>query len=88
MHLSSSAKIVNATSVREDEGVQKHVYYVNKSLVGTDLNYLPIEKLVLALIIASKRLRHYFNAHPIKVLTSTSMKASLLRFDLSGRMEK
>lgn len=32
----------------------------------TELNYLPIEKLVLALIIASRCLHHYFDAHPIK----------------------
>lgn len=69
-------------------GVQKPVYYVSRSLVGAEINYLPIEKLVLALTNASTKLRYYFDAHPNKVLTSTPMKASLHRSDLSGRIEK
>ena len=43
---------------------------------------------MLALITALRRLRHYFNAHPIVVLTSTPLKAALRMSDFSGRMEK
>ena len=74
--------------VRYDNGVQRSVYYVSKCLVGAEQNYLSIEKLVLALITASRRLRHYFDVHPIVVLTSTPIKAALRRSDFSGRMEK
>ena len=52
------------------------------------MNYLPIGKLVLAVITASRKLRHYFDAHPIKVLTSHPIKATLGKADFSGRMEK
>ena len=52
------------------------------------MNYLPLEKLVLALITALRKLRHYFDAHPIKVLTSSPIKAALKNADLSNRMEK
>jgi len=74
--------------IKENERVQKPVYYVNKSLVGTELNYLPIKKLVFALITASRRLCHYFVAHLIKVLISSPMKSSLHLSDLSGQMKK
>lgn len=49
MYLSSSAKIISAALIREDKGVQKPVYYVSKSLVGAELNYLPIKKMYLPL---------------------------------------
>lgn len=88
VYFSSSTKSVSATLIRENEGVQKPIYYVSKCLVGDELNYLPIEKLVLTLITASRRLHHYFDVRPIKVLTSTPMKASLRRSDLYGQMEK
>ncbi|GKC69064.1 reverse transcriptase domain-containing protein [Tanacetum coccineum] len=35
---------------------------------GSELNYTPIEKLVLSLVFAAKRLRRYFQAHPIAIL--------------------
>lgn len=74
--------------IREEDIVQKLVYYINKSLVGAELNYLPLEKLVFALVIAFGKLRHYFDAHPIKILTSHLIRATLQKFDLAGRMEK
>lgn len=49
---------------------------------------MPLKKLVLALITILKILRHYFDDHPIKVLTSSSIKAALRKADLSGQMEK
>lgn len=58
LYLSSSRKAISAALIREDDGVQKPVYYVSKSLVDTELNYLSIEKLVVSLVITSRRLRH------------------------------
>jgi hypothetical protein len=88
LYLSSSNKAVSAALIREDGGIQKPIYYISKSLNVAELNYLPLEKLVLALVTASRKLRHYFDAHPIKVLTSSPIRAALRRADLSGRMEK
>lgn len=88
VYLSSSAKAVSVPLIREDKGVQKPLYYVSKSMVGIELNYLLIKKLVLTLITPSIRLCYYFDAHLIKVITSTPIKASLRRSGLSGRKEK
>ena len=52
-----------------DDGVQRLVYYVSKSLHETNFRYLPLEKTVLAAIHATRKLFHYFQAHIIVILT-------------------
>ena len=42
----------------------------------------------MALLVASRKLRHYFDAHPITIYTSHLLKDALRRADFSGRMEK
>lgn len=42
------------------EGVQKQVYYVSKSFQEAELCHLPLEKAILAMVHASKKLPHYF----------------------------
>ena len=39
---------VSLVLVRVDDGVQKPVYYVRKSLHETEVRYLPLEKTILA----------------------------------------
>ncbi|XP_071718892.1 uncharacterized protein [Rutidosis leptorrhynchoides] len=41
---------------------------------GSELNYPAIEKLVYALVHTARRLRRYFQAHPIRVLTDQPIK--------------
>ena len=52
-----------------DDGVQRPVYYVNKSLHEANVRYLPLEKSILAVVYATRKLPHYFQAHTIVVLT-------------------
>ena len=47
-----------------------------------------MEKLALALVNAVRKLRHYFHAHTIKVLTEHPLRAILQKADLSRRMVK
>lgn len=46
----------------------------------------PLEKLALALITSARRLRPYFNAHPIHVLTDVPLNEVLLKSEASGRL--
>nr|GEV34120.1 reverse transcriptase domain-containing protein [Tanacetum cinerariifolium] len=46
-----------------------HIYFVSRVLQGAELNYPVLEKLILALVHAARRLRRYFQAHTIMVLT-------------------
>ena len=52
MYLSISEHAVSAVLLR-DQGVQQSVYYVNKTLVDAKMRYLPLEKMVLALVHAT-----------------------------------
>nr|KAJ0215899.1 hypothetical protein LSAT_V11C300156660 [Lactuca sativa] len=52
------------------------------------MNYPVIEKLVLALVYAARRLRRYFQGHQIEVLTNSPIKQILLKPETSGRLEE
>ena len=60
--------------IREEDKIQKPVYYVSKVLMGGKNRYLKIEKLVYALLMAARKLHHYFQAHPIVILTNQPSK--------------
>ena len=55
MYLSVSKHAVSAVLLR-DQGVQQPVYYISKTLVNAKTRYLPLEKLVLALVHATRKL--------------------------------
>jgi len=45
------------------------VYYVSHALAGAEVNYHFIEKFAYTLVMASRKLRLYFEAHKNLVLT-------------------
>ena len=58
-----------STVLLRDQGVQHPIYYISKTLVDVETRYLPLKKLVLALIHVTRKLSHYFQAHTVYVLT-------------------
>ena len=64
------------------------MYYISKTLVDTETRYLPLEKLVLALVHATRKLPHYFQAHIVYVLTEYPLQSLLKRSDFMGRIAK
>ena len=71
-----------------DKGVQQPMYYISKTLVDTKTWYLPLEKLVLALVHATRKLPHYFQAHTVYVLTEYALQSLLKRSDFTSRIAK
>ena len=67
MYLSVSKHAVIAVLLK-DQGVQQPVYYVSKTLVNAETRYLPLKKLVLALVYTMRKLLHYFQAYTVCVL--------------------
>ncbi|GJT93117.1 reverse transcriptase domain-containing protein [Tanacetum coccineum] len=65
VYLSASHGAISAVLMTERGTVQTLVYFVSHALQGPELNYTPMKKLVLSLIFAAKRLRRYFQAHPV-----------------------
>ena len=51
---------VSLVLIRIDDGIQRPVYYVNKSLHEAEVRYLPLEKAILAVVHATRKLPHYF----------------------------
>ena len=45
-----------------------------------------MEKLVFALVIASRKLRHYFQAHVINVMTDYPLKKAMNKLEAAGRL--
>ncbi|GJU05116.1 reverse transcriptase domain-containing protein [Tanacetum coccineum] len=68
VYLFASYGAISAVLMTERGTVQMSVYFVSRALQGPELNYTPMEKLVLSLVFAAKRLRRYFQAHPIATL--------------------
>ena len=60
---------VSLALIRVNCGVQRPVYYVSKSLHEAEVRYLPLEKAILAVVIDTRKLPHYFQAHTVVVLT-------------------
>ena len=66
--------------------MQRPVYYVSKSLHEAEVRYLPLEKAILAIVHATRKLPHYFQAHTVIVLTQLPLRAVLRSADYTGRI--
>ena len=88
LYLTVSDFATSAALVRERDRVQQPVYYCSRALRGAEERYPKMEKLILALVTTSKRLRPYFQAHTIEVPTEYPMKQILHKLETSGRLIK
>ena len=88
MYLSATHGAVSAILLTDRNSVQTPIYFVSKALKKTETNYSAMEKLVLALVFAAKRLRRYFQAHPIAVITDQPVKQVISKPDASGRLQR
>ena len=68
---------VSLVLIRVDSDVQRLVYYVSKSLHEAKVQYLPMEKAILTVVLGTCKLPHYFQAHTVVVLTQLPLKAIL-----------
>ena len=79
---------ISLVLIRVDSGIQRPVYYVSKSLNEADVRYLPLEKAILAVVHATRKLPHYFQAHTMVILTQLPLKSILRSADYTGRIAK
>jgi hypothetical protein len=68
--------------------VQKLVYYISEVLHEANVRYSETHKLLYAILIASRKLRHYFQAHKIVVVTSYPLRAILHNANAMGNIAK
>ena len=68
---------ISLVLIRVDCGVQWPVYYVSKSLYDAEVRYLPLEKTILPVVLGTRKLPYYFQAHTVVVLTQLPLKTIL-----------
>ena len=86
LYLVVTPHAVSSALIREEGRVQKPVYYTSRALRGAEARYPQIEKLAFALITASRKLRHYFQAHIINVMTDHPLKKTMNKLEAAGRL--
>ena len=60
--------------IQDDNGIQKPVYYMSKSLHEAEVRYLPLEKAILAVVHPTRKPSHYFQVHTVVILTKLHLK--------------
>ena len=86
LYLTVSTIAMSATLIREEGKKQLPVYYVSQAFQGAESSFPRIEKIAFALIVASRKLRQYFQANPILVMTDQSIKKSMNKPEAARRM--
>jgi len=86
--------VVSAAVVveRQEEGhalsIQRPIYFISEVLSETKTRYPHIQKLVFAIVLAQRKLRHYFESHPVTVVSSFPLGGIIQNREASGRIAK
>jgi hypothetical protein len=64
------------------------VYYISEVLSDTKARYPQIQKLLYVVVLARRKLRHYFKAHPVTVVSSFPLGAIIRNPDAAGKITK
>jgi len=62
------------------------VYYASRALHGAEERYLPMEKLDFALVTAARKLKPYFQAHTVNVLTDKPLLQAMSNPEAAGQL--
>jgi hypothetical protein len=78
---SEPMEVDKSDPLEQGRTIQHPVYYVSEVLHDTKIRYLEVHKLLYAVLIACRKLRHYFQAHKISVMTSYLLRVMLYKYD-------
>jgi ribonuclease HI len=94
IYIAATTQVVSAVIVveRREEGhallVQRPVYFISEVLSKTMIRYPQIHKLLYAVILTRRKLRHYFESHPLIVVSSFPLGEIIQCRETSGRIAK
>ena len=92
LYLAALPTIVRAVLVEEKEHENKMkqflVYFVSEALSREKLNYSVLEKIAYTVVMASRKLKHYFQAHRIKVLSAQPLEGLFRNSEAIGKIKK
>jgi ribonuclease HI len=94
LYVAATTQVVSAVNMveRTEEGhalpVQRPVYYISEVLSETKARYPQIQKLLYVVVLARRKLRHYFEAHPVTVVSSFPLGEIIRIPNAAGRIAK
>jgi hypothetical protein len=94
LYLAATTHMVSTGIVveRQEDGhtcpVQRPVYFISEVLSESKAGYQPVQKLLYAVLITSRKLRHYFHEYSIAVITDYPLGDILRNQDATGRISK
>ena len=92
LYVVASHATVSVTLVQEKQDGQTKkqapVYFVSEVLSPSKKNYTELEKVLYAVLMASRKLRHYFQAYHIIVPSSQPLKNIMRNREAIGRVGK
>jgi hypothetical protein len=80
--------VVERTEEGHTPPVQRSVYYFSEVLTETKARYPQIQKLLYVVVLARRKLRHYFEAHPVTVVSLFLLGEIIRNPDAVGRIAK
>jgi hypothetical protein len=87
--LSGALVVLNETAQKRNTVKQQYLaYFVSKVLAGSKKYFSKVEKICYAVIMSARKLRHYFEAHTVRVLTNHRLHDIFGNKDSSGRINK
>ena len=69
-------------------GIQRPAYFISEVLSESKVRYPPIQKLLYAILITSRKLRHYFDEYKISVITDFPLGDILHNWVVTGHISK
>jgi hypothetical protein len=94
IYVAATTQVVSAAIIveRREEGhallVQRPVYFISEVLSETKIRYPQIQKLLYAVILTRRKLRHYLESHPVTVVSSFPLGEIIQCREASGRIAK
>ena len=90
LYLATNSYAIGALIAQEDGGgIEQPVYYISCALKDAKTHYPRVQRTCLAIVYASQRLRHYFLAYEVWLMTkSHAVKALLRQIILSSRISQ
>ena len=87
-HTISTALVVERAEPGHTQKVQRPMYFVSKVLSNCETRYTHVQKLLYAVLITKRKLLHYFESHPISVVTSYGLGEIVNNRDSSSKIAK
>jgi hypothetical protein len=96
LYVSTTHTAVNGALVQERETLnedkkmlhQVAIYFMSEALAGSKKYYSEIEKICYVVVMSTRKLRHYFEAHTVRVLTNHPLKDIFENCDSLRRIGK